>query len=283
MFVWSVVHQRAQAATEALNWKTDKQDIPYCLYGEITVLSTIQGMYYCGAQFEQGYTGIQHLDHNLHTALFSIWDTSPNLQAKIIKSGPGTRMGRFGGEGNGSHLNVDGSWMAGKTYRFFLLKKPGKFQNTTDTSFYVAANSSSRVVDSRRGNWRHVATITTPNGPKHVGENFHAGVSSWIENIGGGANFKTPKIVLYDLWLGSNLHEMKRLTCSGGQSGSGRWGQLHNRYFLAEGSAQRLNAAFSKMRKKFGMPIYGKDGKELAPIPEKPISTKTISELESVL
>jgi hypothetical protein len=255
------VQVQTRAATEALDWNTGRRQAT-CLYGEITVLATIQGMYYCGAQFNQGYTGIQHLGHNLHTALFSLWDTSPKLRAKITESDPKSRPGSFSGEGTGAHVNLDGSWTAGKIYKFFLQKQPGRQPNTTDTSFYV--------IDVSGGEWRHVATINTPNGPKHVGEAF-GGVSSWIENIGGGANFATPKIVLYDLWLGTNIHEMKRLTRSGGESGSGRWGQLHGQYFLAEGSRANLDAAFARLKRAYGKPVFGMDGKELSPLPDKPL------------
>jgi hypothetical protein len=104
----SGLQARVLAATEALHWNTGQQNATR-LYGEITVLATLPGMYYCGAQFDQGYTGIQHLGHDLHTALFSIWDTSPALPAAITQADPEARVGRFGGEGNGSHVKA---WMA---------------------------------------------------------------------------------------------------------------------------------------------------------------------------
>jgi len=260
--LWSGVQSQARAATEALDWKTGGQNAT-CLYGQITVLTTLQGMYYCGAQFGQGYTGIQHLNHDLHTALFSIWDTSATSPATITETDPKARPGRFGGEGTGAHVNLDGSWQAGQTYKFFLQKLPGRQPDTTDTRFYV--------LDGSGGGWRQVATINAPNGPKHEGETFHTGVISWIENIGGKADAAQPKIVLYDLWLGANIHELKRLTRSGGRSGSGRWGQLHGQYFLAEGSPANLDAAFAKLKRDYGEPVFGVDGKELPPLPDQPL------------
>ena len=271
--LWFSAGERAPAATESLNWQIDDKTktTDTCLYGEITVLATIQGIYYCAADFDHGYTGIQHLDKNLHTALFSIWDTSPKLKAIVTAHDPKVRVERFGGEGEGSHANLDGSWKLGETYKFFLRKRPGKQPKTTDTRFYVVS----------AGKWRHVATINAANGPKHEQEVFGC-FPSWIENIGGTAPLKKPKIVLYDLWLGPSVAEMKRLTRAGGNSGDGAWGQLHDHFFVAEGGKAELKAAFAKLEKDYGKPVYGKDkgGKELPPISDKPLPAKLIEELK---
>jgi len=58
--LWSGLQARVLAATEAPHWNTGNPNATW-LYGEITVLATLPGMYYCGAQFDQGYPGIQHL------------------------------------------------------------------------------------------------------------------------------------------------------------------------------------------------------------------------------
>lgn len=262
----------ALGGTKALNWIYDSKGIT-CVYGEIEVLCSIEGMYYCGAQFDQGYTGVQHLDKNLHTALFSVWDTSQTLKAKFTYTGPGTRPGRFGGEGTGAHVFIDKSWQIGKTYQYFLRKQPGKQAKTTDTNFWVVY----------QGKWQHVATINTPNGPKNVGTSF-GGICSWIENIGGSADFSKPKVILYGLWVGSSPETLKHVIRSGGESGDkyGRWGQLHNTYFLAEGDAKNLTAFFTKSRKEYGEPTFGKDGKELPPIRDKPLPGKLIQELKKL-
>jgi Domain of unknown function (DUF3472) len=267
------VQGQATAATEALDWHIGKENNATCLYGQITILTTIQGIYFCGAQFNQGYSGIQDLNHNLHTALFSIWDTARDLRATITQVASIARPGRFGGEGTGSHVNFDNSWKIGQIYQFFLQKNPGKQPNTTDTSFCV--------FDIPMDQWLHIATVTTPNGPKRAGTTF-GGVLSWIENIGGNAPAATPKIALYDLWLGPNVNQMQRLTRSGGASGSGCWGQLNGEYFLAEGSAQNLQTEFDQLKSRYGEPLIGKDGKQLPPLPDKPLPAKLIEELENV-
>ena len=70
--------------------------------------------------------------------------------------------------------------------------------------------------------WLFVGTINAPNGPQHEQETF-GNFCSWIENIGGLADMSTPKIALYDLWSGTSVKKLKRLTRSGGTSGSVRW------------------------------------------------------------
>jgi hypothetical protein len=79
---------------------------------------------------------------------------------------------------------------------------------------------------------------------------------------------------------------MKRLTRSGGESGggSGGWGQLHDHFFVAEGGKTELKAAFAKLEKDYGKPVYGTDkgGKELPPIADKPLPPKLIKELEQL-
>lgn len=151
-------------------------------------------------------------------------------------------------------------------------KTPGKQPKTTDTSDYIHFEDQ----------WLYVGTINAPNGPKHEQETF-SGLCSWIENIGGQADVTVPKLALYDVWSGTSMRELKRITRAGGESGSGRWGQLHGEYFLAEGSAAKLHAELAKLENKYGQPTFGKDGAELPPLPEKPLPAKLLKNLEQVL
>ena len=43
-----------RAGAQHLWWDTNKQDAATCLYGEITVLATHEGIYYCGANWHPG-------------------------------------------------------------------------------------------------------------------------------------------------------------------------------------------------------------------------------------
>ena len=269
---WLGVQGHAMAATEALNWDMEDQTNVTCIYGEITVLATIPHLYYCGAQWGGvgGYCGIQHLSPTDRRTIFSMWDTSPTLHPKVTEADPKTEYCRFTGEGEGAHTHMLWDWKLGETFHFFLQKQPQIPRNATETRFYIR---------DQEGKWRHVSTISSPNG-KHNRATSFRDVCSWIENIGGQANPAKPKIALYSLWIGSSPDRLVHLTRSGGESGSGRWGQLHGVYFLAEGSASELSTAFAKLEPHYGKPVFGMDGQELPPIPQKPIPVSVVQELK---
>jgi hypothetical protein len=271
--LWLGAGERTFAATEALNWNTRGQPNITCIYGEITVLASIPSIYFCGAQWDGvgGYCGIQHNSPTERRTIFSIWDTAPTLRPRVTAADKETVFNRFGGEGEGAHTHMIWNWKYGETFRFFLQKRPGATPSTTDTRYYI--------FDPAR-QWRHSATINSPNGDKNRGTTFD-GVVSWIENFGDfQATAATPKIALYSLWVGDSVDGLKHLTRSGGASGSGRWGQLRSAYFLAEGSPEQLAKAFAKLEPQYGQPIFGVDGKELPPIPAKPLPAELIKELK---
>ena len=276
LLAWMGGQTGATAGAESLNWDLEDREDATCLYGELTVLDTFQGMSYCAVSFDHGYTCIQHLlDKDIHTAVFSIANTSPLLKARIVKHGPSVKPAHVEGQSEEAHINLDASWKLGKTFRFFLSKQPGTQSKTTDTSFYVADHTS--------GKWRLVGAINAPNGSEHEQETF-GGISSSIEHYGGEANAKKAKIVLYDLWVGHTIDGMRHLTQSSGESngGQGAWGQLHDQYFLAEGGTKDLNAAFSKLESKYGKPVFGKDGGELPHTADKPMPPEVAKELKNL-
>src|SRR5262249_11528064 len=88
-----------------------------------------------------------------------------------------------------------------------------------------------------------------------------------------------PKIALYRLWLGTDIEKLKCLTRA---SGDGTWGQLDGAYFLAEGDAKNLEAAFGKLKDKYGEPVFGRKGKKLSPIREKPMSEELRNKLKDL-
>jgi len=263
--------QSVRAATEALDWNVEDQKDVTCIFGEITVLASVKNIYFCGCQWDGvgGYCGIQDLESDRRT-IFSIWDTSPKLHPRVTAADPQTVFNRFGGEGEGAHTHMLYDWKFGQMFRFFLHKSPAAKPRATDTRFYV--------FDAAGKKWRQIATIESPNGPKNQGTAFE-GICSWIENIGGQADVAVPKVALYNLWIGSNLEHMKRLTHTGGESGSGRWGQWHGQYFLAEGSKEQLADCFAAQMHKYGQPLFGKDGHELPPLPDEPLAPGVLEEL----
>ena len=270
---WMVTTACAPAATEALDWNLQGRTNITCVYGEITVLTSVPGIYFCGAQWSGvgGYCGIQHNEPTERRTIFSVWDTSSTKHPRVIAADSKTVFSRFGGEGEGAHTHMVWPWKYGETFTFFLRKQPGVKPGTTDVQYYVRDPS---------GKWLHSATISSPNGGRGRGTTFE-GICSWIENFAG-ADVATPKIALYSLWTGSDIDGLKHVTRTGGESGSGRWGRLRDAYFLAEGHNEQIAAALAKWESKYGKPVYGTDGTELEPVPERPLPPSVLKALRNL-
>ena len=264
----------ADATAQHLWWNLEGQKDATCLYGEITVLATNPCIYYCGANWHPGepaggYCGIQHNSEEERRTIFSIWDTSPQLHPKVTAADPLTLHGRFGGEGEGGHTHMLWDWKVEDTFQFFVDKVPGK-GDTTDASYYV--------FDRAKKKWLHSATINCPNGGKKSVATIGGGINSFLENFAG-RDKAVPKLALYRLWLGSSVDKMKCLTRA---QGDGKWGELNDAYFLAEGDAEQLKEAFSKLEKKYGKPIMGEKGKKLEPISDVSLDKKLITALKKL-
>ena len=269
----------SQAGAQHLWWDTKNLDTAPCLYGEITVLATHDGIYYCGANWHPGdpaggYCGIQHNSPTERRTIFSIWDTSPTLHPRVTQADPQTIFNRFGGEGEGSHTHMLWDWETGDTFQFLLQKQPGSSAGTTDARYYI--------YDRKSQKWRHSATISNPNGDDkskasvmHVGG---GGLASFLENFTG-KDRALPKLALYRLWMGTSADKMKCLTQA---QGDGIWGQLGHAYFLAEGDKKELDALFGKLQKQYGKPIFGQEGKRLNPIPDKPVPAAVVKDLKAL-
>ena len=85
------------------------------------------------------------------------------------------------------------------------------------------------------------------------------GLNSFLENFTG-QDRDAPQIALYRVWLGSSANNLKALRRA---TGDGIWGELHDAYFLAEGSKSALDEMFSKLEKRYGKPAYGERQKGL--------------------
>jgi hypothetical protein len=268
-----------RADAQHLWWDTGKPDGATCLYGEVTVLATHPGIYYCGANWHPGepaggYCGIQHNGPQERRTIFSIWDTSPKLHPKVTQADPRTIFNRFGGEGEGAHTHMLWDWRAGDTFQFFVRKQPGTATGTTDTRYYV--------YDRRSKRWRHSATITSPNGDKKseasVATIGGGGLASFLENFVG-KDRDVPKLALYRLWLGTEVGALKCLTLA---QGDGTWGQLHDAYFMAEGRGKELGTLYRKLRGQYGEPVFGREGRKLDPITDKPLPAQVVKELKAL-
>lgn len=265
---------RVQA--QHLWWDKNQLNDATCLYGEITVLATNPGIYYCGANWHPGepaggYCGIQHNSPKERRTIFSIWDTAAKLHLKVTVADPKTVFNRFGGEGEGAHTHMVWDWQVGETFQFFVQKEPGAAPGTTDTHYYV--------YDRSRNKWWHSATITSPNGDKKSETSvatIGGKLNSFLEDFRG-KDHDVPKLALYRLWLGRKVDEMKCLTQA---HGDGTWGQLHDAYFLAEG--KDLDALYDKLKMTYGAPVLGQKGKKLDPITNKLLPLALLKELKDL-
>ena len=192
----------------------------------------------------------------------------------MTRADPKTVFNRFGGEGEGAHTHLPWDWRAGDTFRFFVRKQPGPAAGTTEARYHV--------YDRRSKRWRHGATITSPNGDGKsqagVATVGGGGLASFLENFTG-KDHDAPKLALYRLWLGNEAGALKCLTQA---RGDGMWGQLHDAYFLAEGRGEELGGLYRKLREQYGEPVFGRKGRKLDPISDKPFPAKEVKGLEAL-
>jgi len=265
----------ANAWAQHLWWNLEKEHNAACLYGEITVLATYPSIYYCGANWHPGepaggYCGIQDNSLTERRTIFSIWDTSPELHPQITEADPQTRFGRFGGEGEGGHTHMLWNWKAGGTFQFFVQKQPGEKPDTTDTRYYIFDRVSQK--------WRHSATISSPNGGQASVATIGGSLNSFLENYRN-TDRAEARLALYGLWLGPSIDSLSCLTDA---NGDGTWGQLHDTFFLAEGDTAKLEAVFTGLAPKYGKPVFGEKGKNLARISNKPMPAAVIAALKNL-
>ena len=267
------------AEAQHLWWNLEGQKEATCLYGEITVLATHPGIYYCGANWHPGdpaggYCGIQHNTEREHRTIFSVWDTTKTLHPKVTEADSKTIFNRFGGEGEGAHTHMIWNWKLEQKLQFFVQKQPGAEPNTTDVRYYIFNKANNK--------WLHSATITSPIGGKKSVTTLGGGLNSFLENFEG-KDKEAPKLALYRLWLGDSINSMRFLTRAGGDNDlHGLWGQLHGSYFLAEGSPANLDRVFGGLKKDYGTPIIGKKGEQLEPLPDAPVPPKMAKALQNL-
>ena len=264
------------AAAQHLWWDLEGQKDATCLYGEITVLATAPHIYYCGANWHPGepaggYCGIQHNSDQERRTIFSIWDTSPKLHPTVTAADPKTITNRFGGEGEGGHTHMVWPWKVGETFQFLVEKRPGKAADATDTRYFI--------FDPAEKHWRAVATISSSNGGHQDVATIGGGLNSFLENFAG-RDRELPKLALYRLWLGKSVDRLHCLTRAGGD---GKWGTLHDCYFLAEGDKEQLDKVFAGLEAKYGRPESGSKGAKLAPIADQALSADLVRALGEAL
>jgi len=259
----------------AMWWNLNRQHGATCLYGEITVLATSPCIYYCGANWHPGepaggYCGIQHHDRMDQPTIFSIWDTSAEHHSKTTAADIQTIHKRFGGEGTGEQTFLERAWTVGELFQFFVQKQPSEEAGSTDTGYFI--------IDRNESKWRHVATITTPNGGHQCVTTIGTSIASFLENWRG-RDITAPKLALYRLWLGSGVDAM---TCLTSVSGDDNWGKLNDSFFLAQGDPPAVDAVFRQLESRHGMPVFGGRGKTLPPISDRPIAPELLMALRNL-
>jgi hypothetical protein len=270
--LWTAVRS---ASAQHLWWNAGGQKDATCVYGQITVLATHENTYYCGINWHPGepaggYCGIQHNGGDEHRTIFSIWDTSPDLHPKVTAADINTIHGRFGGEGEGGHTHMLWPWKLKETFEFYVTKTPAD-KDTTDVKYYV--------FDREAKKWIHSATINCPNGGHDEVKNLTGGgICSFLENFSGQAK-DAPRLAIYRLWAGTKPDDLKALTTAGGD---GKWGELHDAYFLAGGSDDNLKTVFGDLQKEYGQPTFGGKDIKLDPISEKPVEKDVIEALKKL-
>ncbi len=275
LVVTSAITHTQRAVAQHLWWNLEGVNDATCLYGEIRVLATHPGIYYCGANWHPGepaggYCGIQHNGPNERRTIFSIWDTSRDLHPAVTEADTHTIFNRFGGEGTGAHTHMIWPWQIGDTFRFFVKKSPGERPDTTDACYWIH--------DDSHKTWLPVATITSPDGGKRSVATFGGGLNSFLENFTG-KDRDEPKLALYRLWMGASVEKLKCLTRA---TGDRKWGVLHDTYFLAEGSDDKLTALFAKLERDYGKPTFGSKTTKPEPISDKPLPSAMIKELNQL-
>ena len=128
---------------------------------------------------------------------------------------------------------------------------------------------TARTITCPNGDTKSSASVTTIGG---------GGLASFLENFSG-RNREARKLALYRLWLGNDVDHLNCLTHA---QGDGTWGQLHDAYFLAEGSSKELSDLFERLEAKYGAPAYGKGPKKLSPISDKPILDELNKQLKEL-
>jgi hypothetical protein len=154
-------------------------------YGEITVPEGMDpiGSYFMANGFGEGYFGIQVNSDTERRVLFSVWSpfSTDDPQAipaadriETLASGPGVRVGAFGGEGSGGQSYLVFPWRAGTTYRFLTRVTPDGEGSTVYASWFA---------EGATGDFRLIARFRRPRTDKHL-TGFHSFLENFADTTG---------------------------------------------------------------------------------------------------
>lgn len=159
--------------------------------GTVTVTETQTNSYYMVLGWSTGYCGIQ--DWGSHKVfIFSVWepsdpydfkakadDVKEEIRAKVLYSGEGVNVSRFGGEGTGAKTLTDINWQVGKGVTARIESAPDGADRTAYTCYiHLEQDGTSQECLS---SWRKIATISTLNNPSR--KPGISGVHSFVEDF----------------------------------------------------------------------------------------------------
>ncbi|XP_062576916.1 uncharacterized protein LOC134238823 [Saccostrea cucullata] len=146
-----------------------------CVRNEVCVTESQKGTYFCVIAFRHGYSGIQELCDGKKMAIFSVWDSETNVdpcedeRVKVIYSGEGVQVSRFGNEGTGGKTMMPFEWVVGE---------PAKFKIEAENLDGLWTAFSCYLKNSCSPNWFHMATIKTITNGEMIN-----GVYSFVEDF----------------------------------------------------------------------------------------------------
>jgi hypothetical protein len=275
------------AQAQHLGWPLEVNGRPMqrvtFLYGEMEVLASGPGAYFCGAGWYGAYSGIQEPFNLPKLTIFSVWDTSPKLHPRVVQADDRTVYKRFGGEGTGAHSHLNYPWEIGKVFKFALTKETETSGANTLITYYF--------FDDYLNRWVLEATISSPTDNKDWVRYF-VGPYAFLENWTGQGR-ETPRLCLFRLWAGASptsLIFLRKATGDGspavlkGTSIAAGWGVLNNSFYLAQASdASALEELLAKQPKTAGsvLPLI-KGGKAPLFVPTSKLSDGTIAALKAL-
>jgi hypothetical protein len=243
------------------------------LYGEVEVLASGPGIYFCGVNWSGGYCGIQEHAERKRNTIFSEWDPSPTLHPSVVQADARAVYTRFGGEGTGEHTHLDYPWQEGKPFRFAVAKQPDASGGNTLITFYF--------FDASLNKWVLQATLSTPNDNKDSVRYFNRpNLNSFLENFAH-QELEVPKLCLYRLWAGTAPENLVFLRKA---KGDGPWGVLNDSFYLAQGKDQAALDALVARQPKSRDSLIGliKGAKAQLAVPDRKLPAETIAGLKAL-
>jgi hypothetical protein len=207
---------------------------------------------------------------NRHTMVFSVWDTSAEMPSVGVEKGDERiEVSRFEGAVGGSKTVAPYHWEVGKTFRYFMLRRPDVPHKCTLTISYF--------FDDAQGKWVYASTVASPdNGDKCV-KGFGGTAAASLDNMGG-KDKDLSRLAVFRLWVGTTPDDLISVDAV---TGEGIYGAFYNSFFLASGDTPIVKGLVNGYIENGGVPTFG-DGNRVAIISRK-VPDEYLSPLKKLL